>query len=101
MPHLMPSPANCGARMFAEFPLNRTWTQIREQVLRLRGASITTFFSNDEETWLLFNYEGFQFCLHDHDAKLEFSVDKYDCPDATLNRVLQHFSAILSLHLGD
>ena len=101
MPQLLTDSKTRGGRHFGEFPFTRSWTVLRDQTLRLQGAALTTFFSNDEETWLLFTFEGFEFYLHDQNANLLFSVDGKECPDRTLQRVLGHFSPLLSPHMGD
>jgi len=79
-------------RRFAQFPMKRTWREIRENVVNLPGAAVILFIATDYDTWLVFEYDGHEFSINDHDAVLSFQVQDRDCPPQVLSRVTAHFS---------
>jgi hypothetical protein len=88
-------------RKFAELPFSRPWRDIRRRVEHLEGVRVTRFTPDERNAWLVFDYGGFEFCLHDHGAIVQFTVNNFDCPEALLNDVLHHFSEYLSPAMGD
>ena len=93
-----PSPV---PRTFAEFPLNRTWEEIIEDVRRLDGASLVQQVGQGRETWIRFVYMGQWFGGQGGSSRLTLTVDDSDCPDRILVAVSQHFEPLLSRHLRD
>lgn len=88
-------------RKFAELPFSRPWRDIFRRVEQLEGARVTRFTADEDDTWLVFDYDAFEFCMHDHSTVVQFTVSDFDCPEALLNDVLQHFSEFLSPEMGD
>jgi hypothetical protein len=80
---------------FAVFPLTRTWMAIREYVERWERAEGVCFLADRLETFLLFNYGGYDFCVHDDEATLHLSVNDANCPRQILAEVTEHFAAFL------
>ena len=88
-------------RRFAELPFSRPWHDIRGRVDQLEGVRVTRFTTEERSAWLVFDYGAFEFCMHDHAAIVQFTVNDFDCPEALLNDVLHHFSEFLSPDMGD
>ena len=80
---------------FAVFPLTRTWMAIREYVERWERAEGVCFLADRLETFLLFNYGGYDFCVHDDEATLHLSVNDGNCPRQILGEVTERFTAFL------
>ena len=88
-------------RMFAELPFSQTWPDIRSRAEQLEGALVTRFTADERDTWLVFDYGAYEFCLHDYESIVQFTVNDFDCSETVLNNVLRHFSEFLSPHMGD
>ena len=88
-------------RKFAELPYSQTWAKLLARVEQLNGTEIRRFTADERDTWIVFNYRAYEFCLHDVGAMVQFSVSDFDCPEALLNGVLHHFSKFLSPGMGD
>jgi hypothetical protein len=80
---------------FAALPLSRTWKSIRDYVERWERVEGVCFLAERDDTFLLFNYGGYDFCLHDDEATLHMCVNDVNCPAAILNEVREHFAAFL------
>lgn len=88
-------------RKFAELPFSRSWRDIRRRVEQLEGTRVTRFTADERDVWLVFDYGAFEFCMHDSNTIVQFSVNDFDCPEALLNDVLHHFSEFLSPEMDD
>ncbi|WP_428304827.1 hypothetical protein [Lacipirellula sp.] len=93
-PHISP-------RKFAELPFSRSWQDMFSQLEQLDGCQIVRFTGEDRDTWIVFDYRGFEFGMHDRGAIIEFTVSNYDCPEDLLSGVLHHFSEFLSPSMSD
>jgi len=94
-----PSP-HISKRKFAELPFSRTWQDIVSRVEQLDGVWVTRFTADEHDTWLVFDYGAYEFCLHDRGSAVQFTVNDFDCPETVLNNVLHHFSEFLSPDIG-
>ena len=88
-------------RKFAELPFSRTWADILYRVGQLDGVWVTRFTADECDTWLVFDYGAYEFCLHDRGSNVQFTVNDFDCPETMLNNVLHHFSEYLSPQMDD
>lgn len=88
-------------RKFAELPLSQSWQSILGRVEQLNGARVRRFTSDEHDTWIVFDYGSYEFCLHDVGSVVQFSVNDFDCPEALLNEVLHQFSEFLSPQMDD
>jgi hypothetical protein len=64
-------------------------------VERWERAEGVCFLAEGDDTFLLFNCGGCDFCLHDDEATLHMCVNDANCPTAILNEVREHFAAFL------
>jgi hypothetical protein len=80
---------------FAAFPLNRTWKSIHEYAEGWDRAEGIHFLADRCETFLLFHYRGYAFCIYDDEATLRICVEDASCPREVLAEVSEHFAAFL------
>jgi len=88
-------------RKFAELPFSKPWLVIRSHIELLDGVRVRRFTADAHETWLVFDYHDYEFCMHDVGSIVQFTVNDFDCPETLLNGVLHHFSEFLSPEMGD
>ena len=88
-------------RKFAELPFSKPWLAIRIHIELLDGVRVRRFTADECDTWLVFDYGAYEFCLHDRGSVVQFTVNDFDCPETVLNNVLRHFSELLSPEMGD
>ncbi len=99
---LMESPyPHISKRKFAELPLSQSWKSILGRVEQLKGANIRRFTSDEHDTWIVFEYRTYEFCLHNVGAMVQFSVNDFDCSEALLSDVLHQLSEFLSPEMCD
>ena len=88
-------PMRDGSRQFAELPLRADWYEMRDHLLRLRGASLTRFLCDGvTAAWIDFAYEGHSFTINDQLGAYWFFVADPACPEAWLRAVLEHFDQL-------
>ncbi|WP_428305579.1 hypothetical protein [Lacipirellula sp.] len=84
----------------SELPFSRTWSVIRSHLALLDGTRLIGFTAGNTEavgSFLVFQYHGEEFCIHDKFANLFISVADAACGEATMREVLGHLSSLLSL----
>lgn len=85
-----------GSRHFGDLPQTALWYAVRDHVVRLPGAALTGFVTDDvTEAWIDFTYRGHAFSINDQFGDYWFFVKDPACPDDVLSEVLSHFAKLL------
>jgi hypothetical protein len=73
------------------------WDVLRDHVEKLAGAQLTGFVTDQvTEAWIDFAYTGHAFGINNQHGQWWFFVTDPACPDAVLERVLDHFEDCLA-----
>jgi hypothetical protein len=89
-------------RTFAEFSAQKSWSEILDHARRLHGAKQVGLFGQGAyESWVSFNYQGYDFAIVESDSRCSINVDDSTCDYLVLHEVQRHFAALLSPDLSD
>lgn len=92
---------NDGSRHFGELPetydpKQPEWHRIKQHVPSLAGAELASFVTDDvTEAWIVFSFSGQRFSLNNQQGMWWFFVEDVACPEALMQRVLDHFEQLL------
>ena len=92
--------ANCCSNPFAEFPCSQCWRSVREYVGRLDRAQEVSFVADDNKTYLLFEYAGVEFCLHDAETTILLSTNSEGCPESLQDELILRLSRFFRFWLN-
>jgi hypothetical protein len=85
-----------GSRHFGDLPQTALWYDVRDHVVRLPGATLTGFVTDDvTEAWIDFTYRDRAFSINDQFGDYWFFVNDPACPAEILQEVLDHFARLL------
>jgi hypothetical protein len=89
-------------RTFAEFSARKSWPEILDHARQLHGAKQVGLFGQGAyESWVSFNYQGYDFSIVDSGSRYSIAVDDSSCDFPLLHVVQRHFAALLSPDLSD
>ena len=89
----------CCSNPFAEFPFSQCWRSIREYLGRLDLAHEVYFVADDNKTFLIFEYAGFECCLYGAEATLLLST-KAECPESLQDELILRLSRFFRFWLN-
>jgi hypothetical protein len=85
-----------GTRCFVALQPNAGWSAVRDHAAGLEQANVTGFLTDSvTEAWIDFDYAGYKFNINDAPGDYSFFVNDPACPDTILQRVVDHFAALL------
>jgi len=77
---------------FCKFPQTRFWSEVREQLGKLRGVVVTD--ATDAPvigSWIDFTFRSYSFTINAESGEYVFFVEEADCAESARAEVAAHF----------